>query len=161
MAWAAPCASKKFTLLGVNTMLAGIVATDAAAVPTARFATAAVTGLAVVPSMTRLPLVSTELGKPFVVSEVARIERVCAGVLTVLSKGTRTWPAPAVAGTPALVSLITKVVVTPPWVTSNVSPLVIVGAVGAVEKVSVWPTVIGVVLPVFRFCAGVVGRFAE
>jgi len=51
-----------------------------------------------------------------------------------------------------------KLVVTPPWVTETVSPLVKLGAAGVVEKVKITPGWVG---PVFRFAAGVVGRFAE
>src|SRR6185437_5025171 len=107
-------------------------------------------GLAGVPWISRLPLVSTMLGNPLVDKVVARIPRICEGELVVLSKETSTCGGVAVAGVPADASLMTKVVVTPPCVTSMVSPLVKVGGLGAEPKVSVLPTVIGVVPPVLR-----------
>src|SRR6266404_2498656 len=162
MACAAPWASKKFTLFAVKRMLAGIVDADwtDAADGLASVATTAVTGVVGDPWISRLPVASIRPMKPFDDRPVARSERFWASVLAEL-KFIWIWGGTAVAGTPAAESLRRKVVVTPPLVTAIVSPLVKVGAAGLDVNVKVFPTVIGVVLPVFRFCAGLVGRFAE
>src|SRR4051812_24963369 len=97
-------------------MLAGIVATTwvIGLLPAlARVGVTVATGFAVVPWMTRLPLVSTELANPLVVSAVATAERFCAGVLTTVSILIWICGATAVAGTPALASLSRNVTAGP------------------------------------------------